>query len=67
MTGLINPRGRGGIALDVAGGKMYWTEPDENLEDRASSKIKRANMNGTGVVRALPSHFLCVPTLYFAP
>ena len=31
-----------GIALDVAGGKMYWT-------DAGSDKIQRANLDGSGV------------------
>ncbi len=38
-TGLIDPRG---IALDVAGGKMYWT-------DTGTHKIQRANLGGTAV------------------
>ena len=38
-TGLGAP---GGIALDVAGGKMYWT-------DWETDKIQRANLDGSGV------------------
>ena len=37
VTGVEAPRG---IALDVAGGKMYWT---------TSSKIQRANLDGSNV------------------
>ena len=37
--GLIGPRG---IALDVAGGKMYWTDND-------TDKIQRANLDGSNV------------------
>ena len=33
-----------GIALDVAGGKMYWTGTDDG-----AGKICRANLDGTGV------------------
>ncbi|MBI4553738.1 MAG: hypothetical protein HY710_15845, partial [Candidatus Latescibacteria bacterium] len=39
LTGLTEPVG---IALDVAAGKMYWT-------DDSDSKIRRANLDGTGV------------------
>ena len=38
-TGLENP---GGIALDVAGGKMYWT-------DWGTDKIQRSNLDGSNV------------------
>ena len=39
VTGLpINP----GIALDVSGGKMYWT-------DHGLAKIQRANLDGSNV------------------
>ncbi len=38
-SGLALPRG---IALDVAGGKMYWT-------DSATSKVQRANLDGSAV------------------
>ena len=38
-TELENPRG---IALDVTGGKMYWT-------DWGTNKIQRANLDGTDV------------------
>ena len=37
VTGLSNPSG---IALDIAAGKMYWTDP---------GKIHRANLDGTSV------------------
>ena len=37
-TGLESPYG---IALDVSGGKMYWTD--------AGSKIQRSNLDGSGV------------------
>ena len=37
-----------GIALDVAGGKMYWT-------DRGTDKIQRANLNGSNVEDLLTS------------
>ena len=39
VSGLSHPRG---IALDVAGGKMYWTEPGIRA-------IRRANLDGTGI------------------
>ena len=39
VTGLNNPQG---IALDVAGGKMYWTE-----KDWGNDKIQRANLDGS--------------------
>ena len=38
-TGLLEPRG---IALDVSGGKMYWT-------DGITEKIQRSNLDGSGV------------------
>ena len=38
-TGLESPSG---IALDVAGGKMYWT-------DTGTHKIQRSNLDGSGV------------------
>ncbi len=38
IWGLVDPEG---IALDIAGGKMYWTEPGTN-------EIRRANLDGTG-------------------
>ena len=40
VTGLFYPRG---IALDVGGGQMYWTESS------FTSKIQRANLDGSGV------------------
>ena len=48
-----------GIALDVAGGKMYWA-------DRNANKIRKANLDGSGVVCALTSRPLLLPTLYIA-
>ena len=39
VTGLVNPSG---IALDVAGGKIYWT-------DIGAGKIQRANLDGSAV------------------
>ena len=39
VTGQPNPRG---IAVDVAGGKVYWS-------DSTSNNIQRVNLNGTGV------------------
>ena len=48
MTGLPFPRH---IALDVAAGKMYWTDQDPCLINclRDVNLIKRANLNGTDV------------------
>ncbi len=40
VTGLSEPQG---IALDVAGGKMYWAEVGGVL------KIRRADLDGSGV------------------
>jgi hypothetical protein len=45
-TGLKIPWG---IALDVAGGKMCWT-------DAGNSKIQRANLDGTGVEDLIITH-----------
>ncbi len=46
-TGLVNPQS---IALDVAGGKMYWTDSGtggpNGLQD---DKIQRANLDGSNV------------------
>ena len=46
-SGLVNPQG---IALDVAGGKMYWTDSGTGgpnaLQD---DKIQRANLDGSNV------------------
>ena len=39
VTSLENPYG---IALDIAGGKMYWTDP-------GTGKIQRADLDGTEV------------------
>ena len=44
-SGLGSPRG---IALDVAGGKMYWT-------DWGTEKIQRANLDGTPGPSPTPS------------
>ena len=44
VTGLDTPRG---IALDVAGGKMYWT--DYELFGDDSGKIQRANLDGSNI------------------
>ena len=38
-AGLLNPQS---IELDVAGGRMYWT-------DSGTRKIRRANLDGSGV------------------
>ena len=38
----------GGLALDLRGGKMYWT-------DRGTAKIQRANLDGSGVEELLTS------------
>ena len=59
-TGLVNPQS---IALDVAGGKMYWTDsgtggPDAQEDD----KIQRANLDGSNVETLLTyENFLRVP------
>jgi sugar lactone lactonase YvrE len=50
-TGLDSPSG---IALDIAAGKMYWTE---NIAD----KIRRANLDGT-VVEDLVTTGLSIPS-----
>src|SRR5215210_3975233 len=44
-NGLSEPRG---IALDVAGGKMYWADNGTNV-------IARANLNGTGAETLISS------------
>ena len=43
VSGLSSPRG---IALDVAGGKIYWAEEGGDGDPR----IRRGNLDGTGVV-----------------
>ena len=44
VTGLITPES---IALDVAGGKVYWTDKVQGNENAA--KIQRANLDGSNV------------------
>ena len=46
-SGLVSPRS---IALDVAAGKMYWTDSGER-------KIQRANLDGSGVEDLVTSEF----------
>ena len=48
VTGLSRPVG---IAADIAGGKMYWTDRDSrNTRDPAAkNSIQRANLDGTNV------------------
>ena len=47
LTGLGTPSG---IALDVAGGKMYWTHIDWNpAKSSTNGKIQRANLDGSNV------------------
>jgi DNA-binding beta-propeller fold protein YncE len=43
ITGLISPSG---IALDLGGGKIYWTDPGFGT---ASGKIQRANLDGSAL------------------
>ena len=40
-----------GIAVDLAGGKMYWTDKSVNVhsDPHATNRILRANLNGTGI------------------
>ena len=45
VTGLNSPDG---IALDVSGGKIYWTERNK-YEDGNKDKIQRANLDGSQV------------------
>ena len=40
------------IALDVAGGKMYWTDPNRD-DPKEEAKIQRANLDGSGVRKTL--------------
>ena len=59
-TGLVNPQS---IALDVAAGKMYWTDSGtggpNGLQD---DKIQRANLDGSNVETLLTyDNFLRVP------
>ena len=54
---ISRPAGPLGIALDVAHGKMYWTNFD-GLENSPQNKIQRANLDGSNVedlVSNLPS------------
>ncbi|MXY80550.1 MAG: T9SS type A sorting domain-containing protein [Gemmatimonadetes bacterium] len=44
ITGLRRPRG---IALDVAGGQMYWTDYDHYRDDTGT--IHRANVDGSNI------------------
>ena len=44
-SGLDEPEG---LALDVAGGKMYWADGGSS-GDRARGKIQRSNLDGSGV------------------
>ena len=47
ITGLINPQS---IALDVAGGKMYWTDSGTGGPNALENdKIQRANLDGSNV------------------
>ena len=45
--------GQGGIALDVAGGKMYWTNWYNRHDDRGGrnrfSPIRRADLDGSNI------------------
>ena len=47
-TGLGTPKG---IALDVAGGKMYWTDSGREMYrmESGTEKIQRSNLDGSGV------------------
>ncbi len=47
VTGLLDPFG---IALDVSGGKMYWT-------DGGTGKIQRSNLDGSGIETLITSGF----------
>ena len=40
-----------GIAVDLAGGKMYWTDKSVTVhhDPNATNRILRANLNGTGI------------------
>ena len=48
ITGLVRPIG---IALDLAGGKMYWTDRDKphHADPAGRNSIHRANLNGTNI------------------
>ena len=48
VLALLGMRGALAIALDVAGGKIYWTAPNRN-DPKEEAKIQRANLDGTGV------------------
>ena len=59
-TGLVNPQS---IALDVAGGKMYWTDSGTGGSNALENdKIQRANLDGSNVETLLTyDNFLRVP------
>ena len=59
-TGLVNPQS---IALDVAGGKMYWTDSGTGAPTpMENDKIQRANLDGSNVETLLTyENFLRVP------
>ncbi len=42
-----------GIALDVAGGMMYWADPRSGPGAQGNGKIQRANLDGTGIIDLL--------------
>jgi len=46
QTVVETTNGAAGVALDVASGKVYWTE---SVAPGVSGKIRRANLDGTGV------------------
>ena len=48
VLALRGMRGALAIALDLAGGKIYWTAPNRG-DPKGTAKIGRANLDGTGV------------------
>jgi hypothetical protein len=56
ISGLTNPRG---LALDLAGGKMYWSDTQDNT-------IYRANIDGTGMEAIVSGYQYGRPTLDLA-